>query len=105
MLTLNLLLSVVVNTAPVQIVAQAQATTVYLPISTTQSSRANCVTYTSTNATSRSVSDVNLNRRDSQGEIYKTSLSELLRYGVLNSGEKVVFDICDNSFVNVEARQ
>lgn len=100
---LNLLFSIAVNTAHVEVIAQA--TTVYLPIATTQSSRANCVTYTATNATSRPVSDVYVNRRNSEGKIYKTSLSEPLRYRALAAGGKVVFDMCDNSFVNVEARQ
>ena len=100
---LDLFLSSIMTTAQVQIVAQA--TTVYLPISTTQSTRQNCVTYTATNATQRAVSNVNLNRRNKQGEVTKYSLSSLLTNGSLKSGETVSFDMCDNSFVNVEARQ
>ena len=100
---LDLFLSSIMTTARVQIVAQA--TTVYLPISTTQSTRQNCVTYTATNATQRAVSNVNLNRRNKQGEVTKYSLSSLLTNGSMKSGETVSFDMCDNSFVNVEARQ
>jgi len=100
---INLLLSTAINATHIQMIAQA--TTVYLPISTTQSSRANCVTYTATNATSRPVSDIYLNRRNKEGKVYKTSLLSVFGISVLESGQKVVFDMCDNSFVNVEARQ
>ena len=100
---LDLLLSSLVTTSQVQIVAQA--TTVYLPISTTQSNRPNCVTYTATNSTRNIVRDVNLNRRNREGKIIKYSLSNLLAYGFLKAGETVAFDMCDNSFVNVEAKQ
>jgi hypothetical protein len=101
----DLLLSAAITTSQAPIIAQAQAATVYLPISTTQSSRQNCVTYKATNATSRAVKDVNVNRRNSAGKIYKYSLSSFLAYGTLGSGESVNFDLCDNSFVNVEAKQ
>ena len=101
----DLFLSLPVQTAQVQTIAQAQAAIVYLPIATRQSSRPSCVTYIATNSTSRAVTDVNVNRRNSQGEIYKYSLWTLLGDGVLKAGESVGFDMCDNSFVNVEARQ
>ena len=100
---LNLLLSSLITTSQVQLVAQS--TTVYLPISTTQSKRQNCITYTATNATEQTVRDVNINRRNSQGKIIKYSLNEHLNYRPLKAGETVAFDMCDNSFVNVEARQ
>ena len=100
---LDLFLSAAVNTAQIQLVAQAQATRVYLPISTRQSARPNCVTYITTNSTSRQVSDVKVNRRDSQGTIYSDYL--LISVSSLASGEATSFDMCDNSFVNVEARQ
>ena len=86
------------TTARVQIVAQA--TTVYLPISTKQSSRPNCVNYKATNATSRTVRYVQLNRRNKQGKISKSFLTSSLAAGKTTS-----FSLCDNSFVNVEARQ
>jgi hypothetical protein len=95
---LDLFLALTATTAQIQIVAQA--TTVYLPISTTQSSRQNCVTYTATNATSQTVRNVYVNRRDSRGEVNKYYLISSLK-----SGEDTSFDICDNSFVNVEAKQ
>jgi len=97
---LDLFLSAAVNTAQVQLVAQSQASTVYLPISTTQSTRPNCVTYKATNSTSRQVRDVQVNRRDSQGKIYQEYLTSSLAVG-----ETTSFDQCDNSFVNVEAKQ
>jgi hypothetical protein len=97
---LDLFLSSLVNIAQVQIVAQSQATTVYLPITTTQSTRQNCVTYTVTNLTDRAVREVNVNRRNSQGKIYQSYLTSYL-----DDGKKFAFDMCDNSFVNVEARQ
>ncbi len=96
----DLFVSSLVNTAQVEIVAQSQATTVYLPISTTQSTRPKCVTYTATNPTGRAVKDVKVNRLDSKGEIYQSFLTSSLE-----AGEKFAFDMCDNSFVNVEARQ
>ena len=52
---LDLFLSAAVNTAQIQLVAQAQAAKVYLPISTKQSKRPKCVTYTATNSTGRQV--------------------------------------------------
>ena len=100
---IDLFLSSLVTNAQIQIVAQAA--TVYLPISTRQSTRQNCVSYTATNATQSAVSEVSLNRRDKQGEITKYSLSYLLPNGFLKAGETVSFDMCDNSFVNVEAKQ
>ncbi len=99
----DLFLSLPVQSVQVQTIAQASI--VYLPIATRQSSRPNCVTYIATNATSRAVTDVNVNRRNSQGKIYKYPLLTLLGDGVLEAGKSVGFDMCDNSFVNVEARQ
>ncbi len=130
---LDLFLSLAATTAQVQILAQA--TTVYLPISTTQSSRKDCVTYTATNATGRSVSEVYVNYTTtnatgrSVSNVYvnyiatnatgrsvssvnredgstKYPLSSFLIDGILKSGDKVSFDICDGgSFINVESRQ
>jgi hypothetical protein len=97
---LDLFLSTAINTAQIQLVAQSQQSTVYLPVSTTQSPRPNCVTYTATNATGRQVRDVQVNRRDSQGKIYQEYLTSSLAAGKTTS-----FDQCDNSFVNVEAKQ
>ena len=57
-----------------QILAQSQAALVYLPISTRQSTRANCVTYVATNTTEKTVSDVKVNRRNSKGKIVQNSL-------------------------------
>ena len=87
-----------------QILAQSQAALVYLPISTRQSTRANCVTYVATNTTEKTVSDVKVNRRNSKGKIVQNSLWRALSNGVLRAGESVAFDLCDNSFVNVEAK-
>ena len=87
-----------------QILAQSQAALVYLPISTRQSTRANCVTYVATNTTEKTVSDVKVNRRNSKGKIVQNSLWRALNNGVLRAGESVAFDLCDNSFVNVEAK-
>jgi hypothetical protein len=84
--------------------AQSQAALVYLPISTKQSDRANCVTYVATNTTGKTVSDVKVNRRNSKGKIVQNSLLRALSDGVLRTGESVAFDLCDNSFVNVEAK-
>jgi len=99
---LDLFLSAVVNTAQVQLVAQAKAAIVYLPISTKQSTRPRCVTYTATNATGRMVRDVQVNRRNSQGKISQQYLTSSL-----GNGKTTSFDQCDNSlmFVNVEAKQ
>lgn len=96
----DLFVSSLVNTAQVEIVAQSQATTVYLPISTTQSSRPNCVNYKATNPTGKTVRYVQLNRRNKQGKISKSFLTSSLAAGKTTS-----FSLCDNSFVNVEARQ
>lgn len=96
----DLFLSLPVQTAQVQIIAQAQAATVYLSISTTQSPRPNCVTYTATNSTGRTVRDVQVNRRTSKGKIFQNYLTSSLAAGKTTS-----FDMCDSSFVNVEARQ
>ncbi len=97
---LDLFLNAAVNTAQIQLVAQAQAAKVYLPISTKQSKRPKCVTYTATNSTGRQVRDVQVNRRNSQGKIYQRYLTSSLA-----SGKTTSFDMCDNSFVNVEAKQ
>ena len=97
---LDLFLSLPVQSAQVQIIAQSQSPIVYLSISTTQSSRPNCVTYTATNATSKTVRDVQVNRRNTQGKISQYYLTSSLA-----SGKTTVFDMCDNSFVNVEAKQ
>ena len=96
----DLFLSLPVQTAQVQIIAQAQASTVYLSISTKQSPRPNCVTYTAKNSTGRRVRDVQVNRRNSQGKISKRYLTSSLA-----AGKATTFDMCDNSYVNVEARQ
>ncbi len=96
----DLFLSLPIQIAQVQIVAQAQASTVYLSISTTQSTRQNCVSYTATNSTGRTVRDVRVNRRSSKGKIFQNYLTSSLAAGKTTS-----FDMCDNSFVNVEARQ
>ncbi len=97
---LDLFLTASVNSVQVQLVAQAQASTVYLSIATTQSTRQNCVTYTATNSTGRGVRDVQVNRRNSKGEIFQNYLIDSLAAGKTTS-----FDMCDNSFVNVESRQ
>ncbi|MCL1492578.1 MAG: hypothetical protein M1G31_17725 [Pseudanabaena sp. Salubria-1] len=96
----DLFLSLSFQTAQVQTIAQAQAATVYLSISTTQSTRQNCITYTATNSTGRTVRDVQVNRRNSKGEIFQNYLTDSLAAGKTTS-----FDMCDNSFVNVESRQ
>ncbi|PZO36479.1 MAG: hypothetical protein DCF19_21450 [Pseudanabaena frigida] len=97
---LDLLLSTAVNTAQIQLVAQSQSSTIYLSISTTQSTRPNCVTYIAKNTTGRQVRDIQVNRRDLQGKIYKSYLM-----GSLSVGKTIAFDMCDSSFVNVEAKQ
>lgn len=96
----DLFLSLSFQTAQVQTIAQAQAATVYLSISTTQSTRQNCITYTATNSTGRTVRDVQVNRRNSKSEIFQNYLTDSLATGKTTS-----FDMCDNSFVNVESRQ
>lgn len=96
----DLFLTMSVNAAQVQTIAQAQAATLYLSIATTQSTRQNCVTYTATNSTGRMVRDVQVNRRNSKGEIFQNYLIDSLAAGKTTS-----FDMCDSSFVNVEARQ
>ncbi|WP_434685895.1 hypothetical protein [Pseudanabaena minima] len=99
---LDLLLSTTINTAQIQLVAQSQASTVYLPISTRQSSRPNCVTYTATNSTGRTVRNVKVNRRNRQGKIEQERLTPSLAAGKTTS-----FEQCQShgSFVNVEAKQ
>jgi hypothetical protein len=97
---LDLFLSAAVNTAQIQLVAQAQASKVYLPISTKQSASPKCVTYTATNSTGRQVSDVQVNRRNSQGKIYPDYLASSLA-----SGKTTSFDMCDSSCETVEAKQ
>jgi len=96
----DLFLSTAIFTTQSQIVAQAQAATVYLPVSTKSSSIQNCVAYTTTNTTGRTVKDVSVNRRDSKGNISKSFLTSSLA-----AGKTETFSICDNSFVNVEAKQ
>jgi hypothetical protein len=96
----DLFLSLPFQTAQVQTIAQAQASTVYLSISTTQSTRQNCISYTAKNSTGRTVRDVQVNRRNSKGEIFQNYLIDSLAAGKTTS-----FDMCDSSFVNVEARQ
>lgn len=83
----------------------SQVSTVYLPVSTRQSSQKGCVTYTATNTTSKPVRQVYVNRRDDKGETSKYPLSSLLSDGILKSGASISFDMCDNSFVNVESKQ
>jgi len=97
---LDLFLSAAVNTSQIQLVSQAYASTVYLPISTKQSTRQNCVTYTATNSTGRKVRDVQVNRLNRQGKIYQTYL-----ISSLDAGKTIAFDMCDSSFVNVGAKQ
>ncbi|MEA5476217.1 hypothetical protein VB774_01165 [Pseudanabaena galeata UHCC 0370] len=99
---LDLLLSTTINTTQIQLVAQSQATIVYLPISTKQSTTPKCVTYVAKNSTGRTVRNVKVNRRNSQGKIYQERLTSSLAAGKTTS-----FDQCqsDGSFVNVEARQ
>lgn len=97
---LDLFLSLPIQIAQVQAIAQAQTATVYLSIYTTQSTRQNCVSYTATNSTGRTVRDVQVNHRNSKGEIFQEYLKDSL-----DAGKTTSFDICDNSFVNVEARQ
>jgi hypothetical protein len=94
----------IAHTTHGQILAQSQAALVYLPISTKQSTRANCVTYVATNTTEKTVRDVKVNRRDKKGKIVQNSLQGALSQGILRTGESVAFDLCDNSFVNVEAK-
>ncbi|OIP78802.1 MAG: hypothetical protein AUK48_00890 [Oscillatoriales cyanobacterium CG2_30_44_21] len=89
----------------VQLLAQAQSPSYYLPIATTQSVRANCTTYTATNTTGRPIRDVFLNRRNSKGQITQYPVWRFAADGILKNGEKVRFDMCDNTFVNVEAKQ
>ena len=96
----DLFLSLPIQIAQVQTIAQGQAATVYLSISTTQSTRPNCVTYTATNSTGRTVRAVQVNRRTSKGKIFQNYLTSYLAAGKTTS-----FDMCDNSFVNVEAKQ
>lgn len=96
----DLFLSTAISTTQAQVVAQAQAATVYLPVSTKQSARQNCVTYTATNTTGRTVKNVSVNLRDREGNIHKSFLTSSLA-----AGETETFDLCDNSFVNVEAKQ
>lgn len=95
---LDLFLSLASPAAQVQLFAQSS--TVYLPISTTQSSRPNCITYTATNATGNTVRDIYVNRRNSKGKTSKSFLASSLK-----TEKTLAFDICDNTFVNVEARQ
>jgi hypothetical protein len=99
---LDLFLSTAINTAQIQPVAQSQASTVYLPVSTRQSSTPKCVTYVATNSTGRIVRDVKINRRNSQGKIYQESVISSLAAGKTTS-----FNQCQShgSFVNVEAKQ
>jgi hypothetical protein len=96
----DLFLSLSMQPAQHQIIAQSQAAIVYLPISTKQSSRPKCVTYIATNSTGRAVRDVQVNRRNSQGKISKNYL-----VSSLDTGKTTSFDMCDNTFVNVEAKQ
>jgi hypothetical protein len=97
MFDLFLSAAIITNQSPIII---AQSATVYLPVSTTQSSRKNCVTYKATNSTGRAVKNVNVNRRDSEGKINRSLLTSYL--GV---GKTKTFELCNNSFVNVEAKQ
>jgi hypothetical protein len=98
----DLFLSLPVQTVQVRAIAQAQASTVYLSISTKQSTRPNCVTYTAKNSTGRTVRDVKVNRRNSQGKIYKEHLISSLAVG-----KTISFDQCQShsSFVNIESKR
>lgn len=78
----------------------SQSTTVYLPVSTKQSKNQNCVTYIAKNTTGRSVRNVYVNRRNTQGTISKSFLTTSLA-----AGKTKTFESCNNSFVNVEAKQ
>ncbi|MDX2255323.1 MAG: hypothetical protein NW214_07405 [Pseudanabaenaceae cyanobacterium bins.39] len=82
-----------------------QAASFYLPISTSQSPRPNCVTYTARNTSSRTFTTVYLNRRNDKGEPSQYSLNFLLPKGKLEPNDVIVFDLCDRSFVNVEAKE
>ena len=100
---LDLILSLSTQTSQLHILAQSPS--YYLPISTTQSTRSNCVTYTATNTTGSPINEVYLNRRNSKGKITQYPLWQVAVDGILKSGGTVRFDLCDNSFVNVEAKQ
>lgn len=100
---LSLIFSLSNPMSQVQILAQSPS--YYLPISTTQSIRPKCVTYTATNTTGNSIREVYLNRRNSKGEITQYPVWRFAVDGILKNGGKVRFDMCDNSFVNVEAKQ
>ncbi|PZU92984.1 MAG: hypothetical protein DCE90_17430 [Pseudanabaena sp.] len=100
---LDLIFSLSNQMSQVQILAQSPS--YYLPISTTQSIRPNCVTYTATNTSGSPLREVYLNRRDSKGRITQYPLWRFAVDGILEKGGKVKFDMCDNTFVNVEAKQ
>jgi hypothetical protein len=82
-----------------------QAASFYLPISTSQSRRPNCVTYTARNTSSRTFQTIYLNRRNQKGEVSQYSLNYLLVRGKLKPNDVITFDLCDRSFVNVEAKE
>lgn len=100
---IDLIFSLSTQVSQVQIVAQSPS--YYLPISTTQSTRPNCVIYTATNTTGSPIREVYVNRRDSEGDIIQYPLWREYSNGILKNGGTVSFDLCDNSFVNVEAKR
>ncbi len=89
------------------IIAQAQTALVYLPITTTQSQRPQCVTFTARNTSSRTVRDPYVNYTNSAGKLLRYSLSPIPSQPItLKSRERVTFDMCQGQFfVNVEAKQ
>ncbi len=85
----------------------AQAATVYLPTSTTQSQRPQCVTLTATNASNSIVTDIYVNYTDKEGKPLRYSLSDNpANPQILRPGATVSFDLCQGqSLINVEAKQ
>ncbi len=79
----------------------AQAATVYLPTSTTQSRNPKCVAFRAVNTLSSAVKNVYVNYNDQKGKPHRRWLSLNIK-----PGKSVSFDLCQGqSLINVEAKQ
>ncbi|NJK34288.1 MAG: hypothetical protein HC919_04665 [Oscillatoriales cyanobacterium SM2_2_1] len=75
---------------------------VYLPVTTQQSNRPQCIGFVARNASNRPVRRVYANATDSKG----TPIRKLLFSSSLKPRETVAFELCQGeSFRNVEAQQ
>ena len=97
---LDLILATSLNApiAQTQLLAQARAATIYLPVTVKRStSDSDCLVYTARNNTRRKISNLRITQRGNNGRISSRSLTP----SSVEPRESVSFTICDNSFINV----